>query len=259
MTIIHTIILGIVEGITEFLPISSTAHLEITQQLLAIPTTDFIKSFDIVIQLGAILAVIILYFKKIFSSSKYFFNIIISFIPTAIIGLLLYKIIKSFFLGNILLAASMLIAGGIIIIVYEASQKSKQVIVVERSIESLSIRELFILGCIQAIAVIPGVSRSGAVIIGGRMLGLPAVLITEFSFLLAIPTMLAAAGYDLLKSGFSFGKGEWGTIALGFIVSFIVALIVVKWLLRYIKTHSFAVFGWYRVFLGAILLIYFFK
>ncbi len=257
MSTLHILILGIVEGITEFLPISSTAHLEIAQHLLNISTTDFIKSFDIVIQLGAILAVIILYARKILSSSKYFLNICIAFIPTGIIGFLLYKVIKSFLLGNIILAASMLVLGGIIIVIYEYKHRRDYNIASIKTIESLSVRELLILGTIQVLAVIPGISRSGAVIIGGRMLGLPRIVITEFSFLLAIPTMLLAAAYDLLKSGFYFSEGEWGTITLGFIVSFITALLVVKWLLRYIKTHSFAIFGWYRIILGIILLIFF--
>ncbi len=260
MAFLHTIILGIVEGVTEFLPISSTAHLEIVQNLLKIPTTDFIKSFEIAIQLGAILAVVFLYRKKIFFSGNlswlYFKNVLIAFIPTGIIGFLLYKIIKSFLLGNLLIAGSMLLLGGIIIIFYEHRQKNKADDISTKTIETLSLRELLTLGLAQSLAVVPGVSRSGAVIISGRMLDLPKVLITEFSFLLAIPTMLAATGYDLLKSGFSFSSGDWGTIALGFIVSFIVALFAVKWLLDYIKKHSFSAFGWYRVILGLIVILF---
>jgi undecaprenyl-diphosphatase len=251
--------MGIVEGITEFLPVSSTAHLEITQNILSIPTTDFIKSFEISIQLGAILAVVVLYWKKIFlsghSSWLYFKNVLIAFIPTGIIGLLLYKIIKSFLLGNLLLAACMLLLGGIVIIFFEHRQKNKIEDISNRTIETLSTRELLTLGFAQSLAVVPGVSRSGAVIISGRMLSLPKVLITEFSFLLAIPTMLAATGYDLLKSGFSFSSGDWGTVFLGFIISFVVALFVVKWLLDYIKKHSFSAFGWYRVILGLIIIL----
>lgn len=256
MSILHTILLGIIEGITEFLPISSTAHLEIVQNLLKIPTTEFIKSFEIVIQLGAIGAVVLLYFRKIFSSFRYFLNICIAFIPTGSIGFVLYKIVKAFFLGNIILAACMLIIGGVIIILYERKHKSASVLSVPRTVESLTVKELISLGIIQALAVVPGVSRSGAVIIGGRMLGLSSPLITEFSFVLAVPTMLAAAGYDLLKSGFSFSGSEWMTIGVGFITSFIIALIVIKWLLSYIRTHSFSLFGWYRVVLGLILLIF---
>lgn len=257
MTILHTILMGIVEGITEFLPISSTAHLEITQNLLKIATTDFIKSFEIIIQLGAIGAVIFLYAPKIFSSWKYFRNICIAFIPTGIIGFVLYKIIKSFLLGNLPLAAVMLILGGLVIIFYERRVKNRVEDSLQKTVEGLSTKELLIIGCAQALAVVPGVSRSGAVIISGRMLGLPKKLITEFSFLLAIPTMLAATAYELLKSGLSFSQGEWETIALGFIVSFAVALVVVKWLLEYIKKHSFVAFGWYRIVLGILVLLFF--
>lgn len=255
MTIIHIILFGIVEGITEFLPISSTAHIDITRALFSIPADSFIKSFEIVIQLGAIFAVIALYGKKILTSVKYIRNLIIAFIPTGIIGFLLYKIIKTFLLGNTLIAGSMLLIGGIIIIIYERKSNKIDALQVERSVESLTTKELLILGTVQALAVVPGVSRSGAVIIGGRMLGIPKVTITEFSFALAIPTMLAATAYDLLKSGFLFSTSQWGSIGLGFIVSFIVALVVIKWFLSYIRSHTFEFFGWYRVILGIIIIL----
>lgn len=269
MSHLHTIIIGIVEGITEFLPISSTAHMDIARYLLGIDATDFMKSFEITIQLGAILAVVVFYFKKLTHSSRLIKNIIIAFIPTGVIGFLLYKIIKGFLLGNVLLAVIMLIVGGVLIIYFEKrfskterirtslSSHIKNEGAPEREIIDLSIRELLILGTCQALAVVPGVSRSGAVIIAGRILGLSNILITEFSFLLAIPTMLAATAYDLLKSGLYFTKNEWGTVALGFIVSFIVALFVVKWLLGYIRTHSFKIFGWYRIIFGLIMLLVF--
>lgn len=250
MSFFHTIILGIVEGITEFLPISSTAHLEIFHNLLLIPTSDFVKSFEIAIQLGAILAVVFLYRKNLCSSWIYFRNIIIAFIPTGIIGFLLYQFIKSFLMGNLEVVASALILGGIVIIFFEKREENKIEDTALKTIEMLSIKELLILGCAQTLAVIPGVSRSGAVIVSGRLLGLPKNLITEFSFLLAIPTMLSATAYDLFKSGFLFSSSEWGNIALGFIVAFFAALVVVKWLINYIKNHSFSAFGWYRIVLG---------
>lgn len=261
----HTIILGIIEGITEFLPISSTAHIDIARELLGIVSTDFIKSFQITIQLGAILAVVFLYFKKLTTNINVIKNILIAFIPTGIIGFILYKIIKTFLLGNAVLAAVVLILGGIVIIYFENKfTKRKNNLYIknelntpERDIANLTTKELLILGTFQALAVVPGVSRSGAVIITGKVLGLSNILITEFSFLLAIPTMLSATAYDLLKSGFSFSKNEWGSILLGFIVSFIVALIVVKWLIGYVKTHSFKIFGWYRIIFGLVMLIIF--
>lgn len=259
MSIIQTIILGIVEGVTEFLPISSTAHLEITQHLLGIANSDFIKSFEIAIQLGAIMSVVFFYRKHLFSASFiYIRNILIAFVPTGVIGFLLYKIIKSFLLGNIVIAASMLLLGGLVIVFYEYKQKNITKDISLKTIETLFVKELLTIGSAQALAVVPGVSRSGAVIISGRMLGLSRPLITEFSFLLAIPTMLAAVAYDLLKSGFSFSAGEWGNIILGAIVSFIVALLVIKWFLGYIQKNSFSLFGWYRIFIGVILLFSYF-
>lgn len=255
MNFIHTVILGIVEGITEFLPISSTAHIDIVRVFLSIPPSDFIKSFEIIIQLGAILAVVVLYTKKVFSSWKYIKNIIIAFIPTGIIGFILYKLIKSFLLGNIWVEALALLIGGIIIIIFENYQSKRDQTMDEVNIENLTFKQLIILGVAQALAVIPGVSRSGAVIISGRALMLSRSLITEFSFLLAVPTMLSATLYDIYKSGFAFSGNQWGTILLGFVVSFIVAFVVIKWLIEYIKNHSFKIFGWYRIVLGILLLI----
>ena len=259
MTILHTIFLGIVEGITEFLPISSTAHLDITRTLLNISATDFVKSFEIIIQLGAILAVVVLYWKKIFKSWVYFRNIVIAFIPTGIIGFLLYKIIKSFLLGNTRVEMVTIFLGGIIILFFEYRQKKTSLISTEEKIEDLSVKQLLILGTAQAIAVIPGVSRSGAVIVCGRVMKLSAPIITEFSFILAIPTMLLASLYDIYKSGFSITNNEWGIIGLGFIVSFVIALMVVKWLINYVKNHSFSIFGWYRVILGILMFLLLFK
>ncbi len=256
MNFIHTIIIGIVEGLTEFLPISSTAHMDIARTILGIPTSSFIKSFEIIIQLGAIMAVAVLYYKKVFSSWKYIVNLIIAFIPTGIIGFILYKLVKSFLLGNILVEACALLIGGIIIIIFENYQiKNNHIESEEINIEKLTFKQLIILGTAQALAVIPGVSRSGAVIISGRAIGLNRVLITEFSFLLAVPTMLAASVYDIYKSGVSVSSSEWGTIILGFIVSFLVAFIVIKWFLGYIRKHTFEIFGWYRIVLGIILIL----
>lgn len=259
MNFIQTVIISIVEGITEFLPISSTAHMDIARVLLAVPASEFIKSFEIIIQLGAILAVVVIYAKKVFSSWLYIRNLIIAFIPTGIIGFILYKIIKSLLLGNMWVMAVALLVGGIIIIIFEnyhhKKDKDKEKIEDSQKIENLTIRQLIILGTAQALAVIPGVSRSGTVIISGRALGLSKGLITEFSFLLAVPTMFMATIYDIYKNGFLFSQNEWGSIALGFVVSFIVAYGVIKWLLEYIRKHDFKIFGWYRIILGLILIL----
>jgi undecaprenyl-diphosphatase len=257
MSILETIILGIIEGLTEFLPISSTAHIDIVRSLLSIQSTDFTKSFMIIIQLGAILAVVVLYARKVFSSFVYIRNLIIAFIPTGIIGFILYKLIKSFLLGNILIIAVALFLGGIILLIFENKMKKNKIDenLSSCDIKDMSIKQLIILGLAQALAVIPGVSRSGAVIIAGRSMKINRALITEFSFLLAVPTMLLAVIYDIYKSGFSFTSSEWGTIILGFLVSFIVALIVIKWFLSYIRKHDFKIFGWYRIILGFLLIL----
>ncbi len=257
MNIFHSIVFGAVEGITEFLPISSTAHLEIVQNIMRIPSTDFVKSFEIVIQLGAIFAVLALYIKKIFSSWQYFRSVAVAFIPTGIIGFVLYKIIKNIFLGNLPLAALMLILGGIFIIIFEKRQARRGKYLETGETRALTVREALAVGTAQALAVVPGVSRSAAVIIAGRSLGLPRATIVEFSFLLAIPTMLAASAYDLYKSGLAFSGADWKMLAVGFVFSFAVALASVGWLLRYIKKHSFSAFGWYRIALGVIVLLFF--
>jgi undecaprenyl-diphosphatase len=259
MNIFHSIIFGVVEGLTEFLPISSTAHMDITRFLFGISPTDFIKSFEIIIQLGAILAVVVFYFWRVISSRKYILNLIIAFIPTGIIGFILYKSIKSYLLGNIWVEALALIIGGIIIIIFENyfAKKSNNNLSIEEEgkIEDMSIKQLITLGIAQAFAVIPGVSRSGAVIIFGRAIGLDKKLITEFSFLLAVPTMLSATLYDIYKSGVSFSSPDWLFIIIGFLVSFLVALAIIKWFLSYIKNHTFKIFGWYRIIIGSILII----
>lgn len=256
MNIFQAIIFGIVEGITEFLPISSTAHLDITRLFLNIPATAFVKSFEIAIQLGAILAVVWIYRSKVFTSFEYVKNIIIAFIPTGIIGFVLYKIIKSFLLGNTLLIAIMLVLGGVMIILFEKFYEKKIIDNGRKNIEELSTKELLIMGTAQALAVVPGISRSLMVIFSGRSLGVSRILVAEFSFLLAIPTMLSATAYDLYKSGFTFSSGDWGVLSVGFIVSFIVALIVVKWLITYIQKNSFELFGWYRIIIGILILVF---
>jgi undecaprenyl-diphosphatase len=261
MNFLHVIILGAVEGITEFLPISSTAHIEFTSHLLGILQTDFVKSFTIAIQLGAILSVVLVYFKKLFQDFKIqvWKNIIIGFIPTGIIGFILYKLIKQFLLGNVWIAAVMLILGGIVILILENKfGKKSEVSYSIRSIEDLSTIEMLKLGVIQAIAVIPGVSRSGAIIMGGMSMGIPRAVIIETAFLLAIPTMVAATGYDLLKTGIHFSRHEWLMILVGALVSALVAYGVIKWLIKFVTRSDFKVFGWYRIIAGIIFLGIFF-
>lgn len=255
MHIYHAIILGIIEGLTEFLPISSTGHLILFSNLLQLPQTEFLKSFEVIIQLGAILAVLILYIKKILSNKKIILNLIYAFIPTVIIGLLFYKQVKQM-MGNILIVPIALIVGGIIIILVEKyiQNKAKNAENTNNQIKGINNKESLILGIIQTLAFIPGVSRSGAIIIGGLMRNISRVEVVEFSFMLALPTMFAATGLDLLKTGFSFSSNEWLLLVIGFVTAFIVALVAVKTFLKFITTHSFKAFGWYRIIIGIIFL-----
>lgn len=269
MTIFHSLILGLVEGLTEFLPISSTAHLILVGQWLKIPSSDFLKTFEISIQLGAILAVVILYWKKIWRSWDLVGKIITAFIPTAIIGLIFYKIVKNYLLDNNYIIASALIIGGIILIGFEKyhSQKmtGKEATNLGANVDdkvnnktgSISYKQAALIGACQSLAIIPGVSRAAATIIGGLSLGVKRQEIVEFSFLLAIPTMAAATGLDIIKSRENLiGLGSYDLLVwlIGFSASFITAVIGVRFLIRYIQKNNFTSFGWYRIILGLIVI-----
>lgn len=247
MTILHSIILGIIEGITEFLPISSTGHLILAEQLLHIADSEFVKSFDIIIQLGAILAVIVVYWKKLWNWGL-IKKLIVAFIPTGIIGLALYKVVKTL-LGSDTVVLWALLLGGIALIAFELWYKKR---IVARpphvnDIESISYKEAAIIGLFQSIAIIPGTSRSAATIVGGLIRGFSRATIVEFSFLLAVPTMIAASGLDLVKSHASFSGSEYVLLAVGFVTAFIVAWGSIKWLLGFIRKHDFIPFGIYRI------------
>src|SRR5690606_14305464 len=220
-----------------------------TTKLLNIAESEFVKTFEIVIQLGAILAIVFLYKDKLLQGPKVWKNIIIAFIPTGIIGLTVYDFVKNVLLGSAAITVISLFVGGVIILLLEKYYQSDKSSDVE--IEDLPISKTIALGVIQTIAVIPGVSRSGATIFGGMFMGFSRKTAADFSFLLAIPTMMAASGYDLLKSGSNFSQSELMILMVGFIGSFIVAYIVVKQLLKYIQNHTFAIFGWYRIVLAA--------
>jgi len=254
MTILHSIILGIVEGITEFLPISSTGHLILTSQLLKIQDSDFVKSFEIIIQLGAILAVVVLYWKKLWNWEM-IKKLFVAFLPTAVIGLALYKIVKTYLLGNTTVVLWSLFLGGIVLIAFELwheRRESKIEDVKDFDAKELSYKKALSLGLFQSIAIIPGVSRSAATIVGGLWLGMKRQSIVEFSFLLAVPTMLAATGLDLVKSYKTFSADQFGVLAVGFAVSFVVALFAIKFLLNYIRRHNFIPFGVYRIVIALI-------
>lgn len=253
MTILHAIILGIVEGLTEFLPISSTGHMILVSHFLHIVDSATLVTFEIVVQLGAILAVVVLYYKKLFQIEM-IKKLIVAFIPTGIVGVIVYPYIK-FLLGNPILVAAMLILGGIIILLVERKYEkdTEEGKIVELS--SISYKNALILGLFQALAIIPGVSRSGAMIIGGLLQRLSRKLLIEFTFLLAVPTMTVATLYTILKKYHELTIDSISPIIIGTMVSFIVALLVIKFALQYIRRHTFTIFGWYRIVIGIILLI----
>ena len=250
----QALVLGAIEGITEFLPISSTAHLRLLSEWLGIVNSDFSKSFDIFIQLGAILAVLAVYLKTLCQQPKIILKLIVAFIPTGIIGLLAYPLVKSQFMDSFWLIASALGLGGLFLIWFERYYHKKKV--KSGGLEQISYQQACLIGLCQALAIIPGISRSAATIVGGLALGLKRSTIVEFSFLLALPTMLAATGLDLVKSTWSFGRPEIMALSIGLVTAFITAWLSVKWLLRFIERHNFRSFGWYRLALAIIVVIY---
>jgi len=259
MPIFDSLILGIIEGITEFLPISSTGHLILTSDLLGLFQTDFLKSFEIIIQLGAIAAVIFLYWRS-FLKIAVWRKLLVAFLPTGIIGFFLYKIIKQYLVGNETVVLWALILGGLALIIFEKSSTRggsalgghKEQEMAAGDIGEISYKQALSIGVCQSLAVVPGLSRSAATIVGGLILGLKRKTIVEFSFLLAVPTMLAASGWDLLKSAGDFEIGDFKILAVGFIVSFLTALVAVKWLLNFVQKRNFIYFGVYRILAGLV-------
>ncbi len=247
MSLLHALILGIVEGITEFLPISSTAHLILASHVLKLAESEFLKSFEIIIQLGAILSVVVLYWSK-FWNWDVLKKLVVAVIPTGIIGLTVYKALKVYLLGNVTVVLLALLIGGIALILFERFQVPNDEDV---DFAQITYRKAFLIGLFQAIAIIPGVSRSAATIVGGSLIGVTKRTIVEFSFMLAVPTMLAASGLELLKNRSAL-SGNYGMLAVGFVVSFITAIVAIKSFLGYIKKHDFSVFGWYRIVLAVV-------
>ena len=249
MTLLQAIILGIVEGLTEFLPISSTGHLILTSKLLGLSQTNFQKSFEIAIQLGAIASVVMLYWRR-FLDPAVLSRVIAAFIPTGIIGFALYKVVKTYLFDSEAVVLWALGLGGIALIVFELLHREREDAVDD--VASISYTKALLIGVFQSLSIIPGVSRAGATIVGGLILGLNRTTIVQFSFLLAVPTMLAATGYDLLKNASSFSSDEFGVLAAGFIASFIVAVLSIKFLLAFVRTHTFIPFGIYRIAVALI-------
>jgi undecaprenyl-diphosphatase len=258
--LVKATIMGIVEGLTEFLPVSSTGHLILTGSLLHFDD-DRAKVFDIAIQTGAILAVILVYWQKIRSTivqlpsnrqaQRFALNVLVGFLPAAVIGLLAYKTIKTY-LFNPGVVAGAFIVGALIILWVERASASRPVRIA--SVDDMTVLDALKVGLVQCLGMIPGTSRSGATIIGGMLLGLSRKAATEFSFFLAIPTLIGAGVYSLYKERGSLGAGDIPLFAVGFVVSFIAAWLCVRWLLRYISSHDFKPFAWYRIVFGLIVL-----
>ncbi len=245
MNLLTAAFLGIVEGITEFLPISSTGHLILAERLLGVEITRSVASFDIAIQLGAIAAVALVSWRTFVRSRRTIWLVAAAFIPTGIIGLLAHRFVKMYLIGNATLVLWTLSIGGVVLILFELFQRRRKPQVLE--IKQYSFPLAVLIGMFQSLAIVPGVSRSAATVIGGMLLGTDRRSIVEFSFLLAIPTMAAATGYDLLKSAPAFSLQDMAMIGVGFVFSFLTAIIAIQWLLRFIKTHTFIAFGIERI------------
>lgn len=256
MSIIQAIILAIIEGITEFLPISSTGHMIIGSSLMGIASQPFTKMFTVAIQFGAILSVVVLYWKRFFQSFDFYFKIFVAFIP-AVIGGLLFKDYIDALLERVEIVGFMLLAGGIFFLFLDKIFKEDRAID-----ENITYPKAFKIGMFQIIAMIPGVSRSAATIIGGLSQKLSKKTAAEFSFFLAVPTMFAAtvlSFYEFFKEGQSFGSDEITLLIIGNVVAFIVAMIAIKSFIAFLTRHGFKVFGYYRIIVGIIILaLYYF-
>jgi len=257
MSYIHAIIIAIVEGITEFLPISSTAHMKFTNPLIGVSSSAFVDMFEVVIQLAAILAVVVLYWKKFvdFKKVSFYIKLIIAVIPALIVGALLKKHIDAA-LGNLYFISCVMLAGGILLLFVDNFFKFSTI----KEEENITYRKSFVIGCFQTLSILfPGLSRSAATIIGGMSQKLTRSLAAEFSFLLAVPTMFAASVksfYDVYKEHPEvINKANMGTLGVGSIVSFIVALLAVKFFIGYLQKHGFKLFGYYRIVVGVIMLV----
>jgi len=241
---LNAVIFGVVEGITEFLPISSTAHLILTARALHLEETEYLKSFQIIIQFGAILSVVVLYWNK-FWNVEVLKKLVVAFVPTGILGFALHKVIKSY-LGDMTVVLTTLLVGGIALIVFERWKRADKE---EIDFSEITYQRAVLIGLFQSIAMVPGVSRSAATIVGGSLIGISKRTIVEFSFMLAVPTMLAASAYELLKDHSALESGLTG-LAIGFVVSFVTAIIAIKSFLAYLKRRDFTAFGWYRIILA---------
>lgn len=250
MTTIEAVILAIVEGITEFLPISSTGHMILVSSMMGNSTDHFVKMFTVAIQFGAILSVIALYWKRFFQTIGFYFKLFVAFIPAAVIGFLFNDQIDAM-LESALVVAIALLLGGIVLLFIDQWMVHE-----EKAGEEVTYTKAFMIGVFQIIAMIPGVSRSAATIIGGLQQKLSRKAAAEFSFFLAVPTMFAATVYKMYKyhSEVGFQMEDVSILLVGNMVAFVVALIAIKGFIAYLTKHGFRIFGWYRIIVGAIIL-----
>lgn len=251
MTLFDSLLLGALEGVTEFLPVSSTGHLILASQLLGLEQTDAHKAFEVAIQLGSILAVLFLYAKHLMRDKTLWIKLAIAFVPTGALGFLFYKHIKALF--GVETVSFMLIAGGIVFLAVEYFRRDKA-IDEGKSLNELSYLQAFWIGMFQSISMIPGTSRSGATIIGGLLLGLKRRDAAEFSFLLAIPTMVVATAYDLIKHRHEMVVDDWSMLAVAFVTAFVFAFFTVKAFVGFVSRHTFVPFAVYRIIVGIVFL-----
>ncbi len=252
MSILQAIIIAIIEGLTEFLPVSSTGHMILADSLMDIQDKEFAKTFEIVIQLGAIMAVLLLYIKRFFVGINIYTKLFVAFLPTGIIGFLAYKTIKHYLFNPFTVSVSLIIGGVILVLLDKWSEEKKSEY---KDIEDISYTGAFKIGLIQCLSMIPGVSRAAATIFGGVFSGFDRKQAAEFSFLLAIPTMFAASGYDLLKEKDNIHSDDITILLIGALVAFIVAIVAVKGFIAFLTKYGFKHFGYYRIILGVLFLI----
>lgn len=253
MNILHSLILGVIEGLTEFLPISSTFHLIVSSRLLSLPSTEFLKLFEVVIQSGAIFALLFLYAKALIQDRTLLLNVILSFIPTALVGLVLHTTIKNIFFESSWLMLLVFFGMGIIFILIEKSSLH-----LFKDCHTITKGQALLIGLAQACSVIPGVSRSGAVIVAMMLLGYSRVEAAKYTFYLSLPTIFAASALDLYQSRallMTLSDG-WILIATGFFAALITAYLVMKWFIHYLSTHTLEIFGWYRLVVAGLLILF---
>ncbi|WP_207422362.1 undecaprenyl-diphosphate phosphatase [Desertivirga brevis] len=254
MSIIQAIILAIIEGITEFLPVSSTGHMIIGSSLMGIQSNDFVKLYTVVIQLGAILSVLVLYWKRFFQTLDFYFKLLVAFIPSAIAGLLFSDKIDELLESPTTVAVALVIGGVILLFIDKFFQRNSI-----RDTRNIDYKAAFITGVFQCLAMIPGTSRSASTIVGGMSQNMTRTVAAEFSFFLAVPTMFGATAkkiYDFYKDGYVITGEEIKLLAIGNVVAFIVAMLAIKSFITFLQKRGFQIFGWYRIIVGLVILAF---